>query len=625
MLLFAALYTFAPVPALAGGTVTAQIDNDKISMGTSVIYTIKVEGQTAPEAPELGPVPGFEVTYLGSTKSGTSMVKVVINGKVVQDDTSSGGVIFKYALRPKAPGDYTIPSQTLYYGTEKFQTPEFYVNVAKRGVSPNRQDLLIAVKADKKEAYIGEPVMITVDWYISAKIGNYHINIPWLEENANFIVCDPESQTVMDKNLTPLTVNDNKTVLVSQNQGFSGGKQYLKVSFQKLINPIKPGTVTLPPITLNCEVVTGYKRTRSPFSDDGDSFFNLGMSSMFRQPVTETVFVQSNPIELMIKDVPGPKPEDFNNAVGSFTFTCSASPEKLKVGDPVTLKMTVEGFGDIKNIDVPCLPYLPDFKIYDPEVKVETGIKNGKYYGKAVYEQMLIPKNTSANTIKEVNFTYFDVEKQKYVSIKRGPFHFEVEKSNYTPIALPTQNSKHTQASAKQQVDVQAQGIRYIKTGEGNFHPDTATGSDSENWLLGIFVLALPCAFAGIFVWRQKAVKLETDTDFARSVKASKQIHKRVRECRKLKDDPEAFFLSATRVLSRFIADKLTLPYGAVEENTVGTLLEGKVPPELNTRITDFMQQAQMVKFSGMRPDKTQIDKHFSELEQIMSLLAKKL
>ena len=40
------------------------------------------------------------------------------------------------------------------------------------------------------------------------------------------------------------------------------------------------------------------------------------------------------------------RPPDFSGAVGQFKFTAEGNPNRVKIGDPVTMKMKVTGSGN---------------------------------------------------------------------------------------------------------------------------------------------------------------------------------------------------------------------------------------------------------------------------------------
>jgi len=95
------------------------------------------------------------------------------------------------------------------------------------------------------------------------------------------------------------------------------------------------------------------------------------------------------------------RPVEFSGAVGQFDYNVSVSPNKIKVGDPITLRMTVIGKGNLAAIDMPKIPLDAEFKLYDPQIFEKDNIKKS--------EQVLIPKHENISEVPALQFSYFDL------------------------------------------------------------------------------------------------------------------------------------------------------------------------------------------------------------------------
>ena len=63
------------------------------------------------------------------------------------------------------------------------------------------------------------------------------------------------------------------------------------------------------------------------------------------------------------------KPKEFNGAVGTYNMDVSIKTQHVKVGDPITISMSVYGEGNIQTINEPLLVLNneKDFKLYPAE------------------------------------------------------------------------------------------------------------------------------------------------------------------------------------------------------------------------------------------------------------------
>ena len=88
------------------------------------------------------------------------------------------------------------------------------------------------------------------------------------------------------------------------------------------------------------------------------------------------------------------------------------------MGDPITLKMTISGEGNFKTVNIPTLNFGDAFKVYEPELQQDEGIKT--------FKQVIIPKSDTIKEIPEVRFSFFDTNLGRYSTITEGPVPIEV-------------------------------------------------------------------------------------------------------------------------------------------------------------------------------------------------------
>ena len=87
------------------------------------------------------------------------------------------------------------------------------------------------------------------------------------------------------------------------------------------------------------------------------------------------------------------------------------------VGDPITVKMRIKGTGNFDRVSTPVLDVNEEWKTYRPSASFKP-LNSAGYTGEKSFEQAIIPMNGSIKTVPPITFSYFDTEKEKYVTLK---------------------------------------------------------------------------------------------------------------------------------------------------------------------------------------------------------------
>lgn len=202
----------------------------------------------------------------------------------------------------------------------------------------------------------------------------------------------------------------------------TGGKNVTLRRFQCRARALNAGSINLP-VSLVVEVLHG----NGPF--------------IMRSPRR----VNADPLRMNVRRLPQKgRPKTFSGAVGQFSFSASASPTDLSVGDLVKVTMSVYGEGHMEGISPPGVAQSNHFKVYDVKLAEKTAKS-------VVYEQTLVPQSTNAVEIGSVSFSYFDPLRAKYNAVTKGPFHLSFREKKritvdrYEPLETASGTSHATQ------------------------------------------------------------------------------------------------------------------------------------------------------------------------------------
>jgi hypothetical protein len=381
--------------------VSAQIDTGKdIYVGESFGYYIVVQGSDEPGRVDLEPLKKYNPQSTGNRKQSS------INfgkGKTTQSITT----IMTYSLTADQPGQIQIPALNVEVEGKTYRTNPVSANILKPGTT---DQLDLEVTFSEQQCYVGQPVLMTVKFYISADIGDFQFNIP-VFNNDTFYIEDPD---VSDPQSKLYRLNADITVLVSQYRVTHNGKDSILLSFSKVLIPKQAGEVSLPAASVSAAVAVGPARSRDPF----DGFF--GGRTQYRQ-----FMVSSEPLKLTVRPLPDKgRPSQFYGLVGQYTISASATPTKVNVGDPITLTIKIGGSKYLKPIQWPALEEIPalaaNFKV--PSQKASPAIENGF----KVFTQTIRANNDQVNEIPSIPLIYFDVAQGTYVTARTEPIKLEV-------------------------------------------------------------------------------------------------------------------------------------------------------------------------------------------------------
>jgi hypothetical protein len=419
------ILVFAVMTALAASAsgqvqVSAQVDSGRdIYVGEGFNFYIVIQGSDKAGQVDLEPLRQYNPQSM-EVRRQSSINN--INGKMTQNITT----IMTYTLTASQAGQIRLPSLTVEHDGKTYQTNPVAVNIIKPG-STDQLDLEVTLS--QQQCYVGQPVIMTVKFYISADIGEFQFNIPVFSSD-DFYIEEPD---VSNPQAKLYRLNTGITVMVNQYRLVHKEKESILLSFSKVLIPKRSGKIVMQPASVSAAVAVGRTRSQDPF----DSFF--GSQVRYRR-----FMVTSEPLELEVSPLPEQdKPAQFYGLVGQYTISASATPIKVNVGDPITLTVKIGGSKYLKPVQWPALEQVPalaaNFKI--PSQKASPTIDNEF----KVFTQTIRANNDQVTEIPPIPLVYFDAEQGRYATAQTEPIKLEVaptkiltnadmEGSDFTPI-----------------------------------------------------------------------------------------------------------------------------------------------------------------------------------------------
>ncbi len=408
-----ALMTLVSTNASGQVQVFAQAETSKeIYIGESFAYHIIIDGENKAGQVDITPLAKYNPQGTGN-RDVSQRSWSLINGKTTEKIVKR--YVMSYSLSAQTEGQIDLPPVTVTLNGKKYKTNPVTVNVLKPGTTDK---LDLEVMFSQQHCYVGQPVIMTVKFYISTEIRHFQFDIPAFNSNT-FYIEEPDVRNPLAREYR-LSITLPMTVFATESRVVHNGKDSVLLTFSKVMIPRRSGQIEIEPITVSADVAVGRQRSRDRFFDSFDPF---GSRTNFKR-----FMASAKPMTLTVLPLPEEgKPAGFYGLVGNYTISASAVPTEVYMGDPITLTIKIGGNKYLKPVRWPALEEVPElaanFKI--PSQKATPVIENGF----KVFTQTIRPDNNQAKVIPSVAIVYFDVEKGKYVTARTEPIQLDLTPS----------------------------------------------------------------------------------------------------------------------------------------------------------------------------------------------------
>lgn len=456
----------------------------------------------------------------------------IINGAV------SSSVTYSYILTADNIGQYTIGQASINFKGKSYSSKPIVINIIQG--DPNRKknqqtkdeistadlakDVFILATPDKKRAYVGEQITVTYKLFTRTNIASPQISkLPqyngfWSEE---------------------LMLGNNITF----NFEMHNGERFRSATIKKVaLFATKTGNLEVTPFELVVPVqVRKKKRTNDVFEDFfNDSFFNVQ---------TVDFKARSNTIKMDIMPLPSSGvPASFNGIVGDYKINSQINKTSTKVNDPVSVKITISGQGNIKLLSLPELNLPSGLEKYEPKTTEQLN-NSAVISGTKTIEYIIVPRLQGKKTIPSIEFSYFNINKKKYETFRSPEYIIDVAKGS-------GEYESTAQGVSKEDVELLSQDIRFIKTSDYNFEK-TGEFSLIKTWFW-IFLLLPVISFVGLVFYKKRELELAGNTQLLKFKKAEKTARQKLKTAKDAlaTGDKTLYFNALDTALTNYLQDK---------------------------------------------------------------------
>ncbi len=585
------LLLIAAVPGYAQGSGPVTIEVDRTSLTTddflTLTITVAADSMNAPQ-PELPNFPGFN---LGGSNSSSQIS--LINGAM------STQTVYQYQLQPVETGQLTIAPLSITLNGQTYTTEPIVVEVTQgtgrpaapsgppgsspldslllpglsdlMGQDPFGGNSFVEAEVDNPTPYLGEQVVYTFHFYESGlgMLAQPHYQPPqftgfWAEKES-----DPQ-----------------------QSQVQANGQIYNVTELRTVLFPTKTGTLTIEPAHL---------------ATSGGFFGQAGE-------------LQSKPIPLEVKALPGNAPASFKGVVGQFDLTATVDKTETKVNEPITWQITLNGAGNLPTAPEPVWPELDGWHSYNSQTpQTNMHFQDGRLVGTRVYERLMLPQQAGEFTIPAVEYSYFDPQAGEYRTQATQPIQVSVA-PNGAAAAAPS----YTPAPATSETPAKPQpsDIRYLKPIPAQLTLAGSPLTESPLYWLAWFIPLL--GLMANFAWKRREQFWQNNPALARSSQARRKARQALAQAQ-----PETghSYNAADEILSNYLGDKLDQPVAGLTRSALTRLLaERGLKASLIKRVESCLTEAESGRYAPDAASSTQtgtllqqVDRLIGDLEKVLS------
>ena len=415
-------------------------------------------------------------------------------------------------------------------------------------------DLFLKAYLDKEELYVGEQA--TLSLYVFSRLDLSSVDALTM----------PKLEGFWSEDL------DSPSQLVGE-QRLVGGVPYRAFLLKRrVLFPVRAGALTVQPA--EAEITTG-------FLFAGRRLHRKG-----------------NAVEVKVKPLPPGGPANATS-VGRWRLSEEVSQTQVNLGEPITVKVALEGQGNLKTVVLPPLTAPPALKVYDPTTTDKATSSRGVMGGRRLQEYLVMPQQTGTFTVPGLVFDYFDSETGRYESPRTDTFSVTV---------LPGANGVSATASGPrfpaaledpaQKNKLELTGLRPLRYQARFQSPEVPL------WTRPFFLpvaAGAPAAFLGALLLGMARTALTTEDAAKKKRKQARAARARLAAAEKLKaaGRPDQFYGEVEKALLGFLDAKLGQPVaGLTRDRLMEVMAAAGVSEDRRRSIAAALEVCEMGRYA---------------------------
>ncbi len=514
-----------------------------------------------------------------------------VNGKRSYSKT------YSYVLSPTSRGKFSIKQATVQINKKTYKTLPITIEVGAAVDKPNDEktadnitddNLHLVAEISNSKPYLNEAVNVVYKLYVgsSIRVSNYKA------------LDNPKYNNFWSQ--------DIEVKRIKIETGTYKGKSYQYVILKRVVlYPQKTGELNIEPLSLDVTVDVPTNRR--------DIF-----GGVFYSQTHKTITAGTRTIR--VKPLPEKgKPEDFTGAVGKFDFNVVPSKTDLKATESLTVKVEVNGKGNLKLFDLPKLNVPSSLEVYDPESDQQVSTNLSGMRGKVSDSYTIVPQYRGKYPIPGASFSFFDPVEKKYKTLTSREILINVYEG-------PTNTGEATNSPVtgnyKQPVTAIGSQFQFIKL-KANLKPKAIKEFFGSK--LFYILLLSPLLLIPLFILiGNKKQAIESDIEGNRIRKANRLAKKYLSEAKKALGKKEVFYEAMERALHNYLKAKLKIETSDLSKDKIQTLLLSKNVTEIS--VNEYISLLNSCELARYTPTtEVEIQDDYNKAAEVISQIDKQI
>lgn len=382
------------------------------------------------------------------------------------------------------------------------------------------------------------------------------------------------------------------------------------------LSPTKSGNLQIPAFKFKYT-----KRGEPKIVEEKKQMGNMSFSSRSVKQESVETEAATPVVNINVKPLPAEgRPADFSGMVGNYSFDAQFDKDHLKVGEALTLSITIKGDGTPGTITDPKLPSFDDFRSVPPENSIDKKVSGSKVVTTKSIKIFLYPKKKGSFEIPEISYSWFDPAKKAYQSETLGPWTIEVEKGDATAEAAFMPAATRPTAVQKQEIEALGSDIRFIHKVSGKKESPTPH-RDILFWVL--FAAAIPFYLVAAGIIRRHR-KHSSDAALVRKSKAKKMLKARFADAHTAmqKGDVKAFYAALEAGLIDYLSDINNLEFKGMTRDQMKLELEKLgLDESAIDKIDKWLEKCAFARFAPVSPSPEEQGSMLKSVEELCELV----
>lgn len=579
-------------------TIEAVADPNPVGVGEPLTFTLRIEGAALadvdpPEPPRTEgltlqqPTPAtqhdvsfangqltrrvtFRWTY-EPLRTGTARihpVRVAVRGRTYATEAIDVEVVSQAQRRQ--PSSRTAPGTTRRRSNPAPDPPQASLI--------DSEDLFIRVEPSTDRVYQNEQLTVTYHLFFRDGIQLRHSRLANAWDAPGFW----REELDVDTRPVPRTVTLD-------------GERYQTIVLKRAaLFPTRPGSLQVDPLEIETEA-----RVTSRLRGRVDPFFPQSY---------ESIALASDPLRIRAEPLPDGAPAAFEGAVGDFRLRARVEPAEVQVGQPVRLRVRIEGTGNIATLQPPAFDPPNGFALHDPKEQTSIDRSGTRVRGTKTFTYVLVPHSGGSYTLTPPDFAYFDPDTRRYRTLQGEPTDVRV-RGDEAPNLAGSDDDR-----------LPADAVAPIMTEASSWRRTDGRPLHQTPWPY-VAVLA-PLLLAGGLALLRRSLHASADPAAPASTASRLEQARRAMRDRQ----PEACYNAIEHAVLGFIGDRLGVAAPGLTRLQLDAHLERHgVPQRAREALYELLDVCDQVRYSPARSSEEAMQSAIRRAEQLIDYLDPKL